>query len=35
MELPRRWEKIDSKGQIYTPRTGYLIIYELSLLSNF
>ncbi len=25
MELPRRWEKVESKGQIYSPRTGHAV----------
>ena len=23
MEIPKRWEKIEAKGEVYTPRTGY------------
>lgn len=38
MELPRRWEKVDAKGDIYSPRTGYnnmsLISYRHTIVAN-
>jgi len=34
MELPRRWEKMEIKGEVYSPRTGfYLKIFKFPLVT--